>query len=114
MTTLTATVAEPAARIAGLTDQYLDAAARFAALAQELSRAAADLAHADDALRVARYQARLPRDLRPCARELAAELLEGRCGALRPYVRFVPQAAADRAEEALIQPPRGAREEAGR
>jgi len=45
----------------------------------------------------------------PPARELAHDMLCGRLSALRPYLAFGTAESADRAQEALVSPPRKSR-----
>lgn len=101
----TTTAQGVAIRIAALTDDYGNAAVRLIAAARELEGISADLAHADEALRIACYREGLRRAPGPSARELAVEVIHGRCGALRPHLPFIGRESAERAEEQLLAPP---------
>ena len=93
------------AELAALADERQNTAVRLVAVARELDAIAADLAAADAEIRARRYQAGLPPASGPTARELAAEVLVGHLGALRPHLPFVSRDSADRAEEQLLASP---------
>lgn len=76
----------------------------FADRLSDMVPAAEAVADLEARLRAAENQAGV-RDPRPPARELAADVLHGRLGCLRPYVPFCTAEAADRATEALTGPP---------
>lgn len=88
------------ARAEDAAEQLADVGARFVAVANELAAIAAELAALEGQHRAAVNQAGSP-CRRPPARELAAEVVNGRLAALRPYLPHVTAAAADRAAEQL-------------
>lgn len=76
----------------------------FADRLNDLVPAAEAVADLEAQLRCAENLAGV-RDPRPPARELAADVLHGRLGCLRPYVPFCTSESADRATEALVTAP---------
>jgi predicted lipid-binding transport protein (Tim44 family) len=80
------------------------AAVAFVTAAEELGPLAADLADADARYRAAVHAAGMS-DRRPLARELAAEVLHGFSGALRPFIPAVTIESGRRAMEALTEAP---------
>ena len=106
MTTDAPTIAtgDLAARIDRLRLELHDAAVAFVARIAEAAPAADRLAHLEAALRAAENQAGI-HSTTPPARELAADMLHGRLGCLRPFVPFTTAESADRATEALCAEP---------
>ena len=92
------------ARAAALDLQLAAAGAAFAAAVRELEPLAAALADLEGRHRAAAHAAGVTHTRRTAARELAAEVLHGTLGPLRPFVPHVTGAAAERAAEALSAP----------
>lgn len=83
-----------------------DAAGRYLAALEDLTGPAQELAALEGQLRAAENQGGIFNDLKPPARELAAEVLHGRLGCLRPHLPMVTAESAERAAEALMYAPR--------
>ena len=94
----------PEERVVTLREDLRTAASRFCDACTELEPLAAELAAVAGQLRAAEAQAGIYHDVRPPARELAAEIANGHLQALRPYVPLVVNEAMQRAEEALVGP----------
>lgn len=95
----------PTTTIENLRHDLAAAGADFAARLDDLVLAAEDLVRLEGELRIAETKASI-HAAGPPARELAADMLHGRLGGLRPFVPFVTVDSADRATEALCGEPR--------
>lgn len=95
---------DPAALVAELAEQLRTTARLYCAALAELEPIAVHLADLEGRLRAAQHQVGIYHDVRPPARELAAEIAHGHLQALRPYVPLVVNEAMRRAEEALVGP----------
>jgi hypothetical protein len=92
-------------RVVALRRDLRAAAERYVAIAADLGLIADELASLEAQVRAADHQAGIFHGPQPSPSELAAEVLHGRLGALRPYVPFVTLESADRAAEALMTLP---------
>jgi hypothetical protein len=95
------TKTDSAARAAALAEELAEAGERFVAAVAALAPLAEEIADLEARHRAAAHAAGVTHCQRRPARELAAAVLLGRLGALRPYVPQVAAAAADRAARQL-------------
>jgi hypothetical protein len=90
--------------VAEISEQLRTTARHYCATLAELEPIAVRLADLEGRLRAAQHQVGVYHDVRPPARELAAEIAHGHLQALSPHVPLVVNEAMRRAEEALVSP----------
>jgi hypothetical protein len=94
----------PEERVVALGEDLRTVAVSYCDALLDVERCATRLANLEGRLCAAQYRVGIYHDVRPPARELAAEIANGHLQALRPYVPLVVNEAMQRAEEALVGP----------